>query len=136
MKSLYIIFVLTGITVIFSASTPKRDAAKQQKNDYIAWINIDTTGSTCQAQAFCRNETSCADSLSYTFRSVKSGASGTASSSQSGRIFLPPSTEKCLSQSRFNQTSGDYYHIILKIYKGTRIVAADSLVINPIKKKQ
>lgn len=65
--------------------------------------------------------------LNYRLEIRKSGASGTSSTSQSGKVETAPGRADTLAVSRLNVSRGDHLHARLVVLQGDRIIGEDAL---------
>lgn len=93
-----------------------------QDNDR-AWLELQETDGMIAVQAFC--ETTWDGAVDYRLFAVKSGGSGTANSSQSGRHLVKKGEVSQLSVVRLGTRPGDIWEITLKLYKNGKLVAED-----------
>jgi len=105
--------------------------AKEEKA-YKAWIEVEHKDSYLKIRAFCSNNTSEDEVLSYKLEAKKSGKSGTANISQAGSVYIASQEKKCLSQSTLTVSSKNYYQITLEVYKDGKLVAEDSVFYPPL----
>jgi hypothetical protein len=101
-------------------------AYSQGDQDYKAWITVESQDSHLAIKAYCRNNTSENSILRYKLKAQKSGETGRTVSSQSGSVYLPSQSEKCLSQLGLGVSLKDEYEIKLEVYKDGKLVAEDS----------
>lgn len=100
---------------------------EKEKKLYTAWIAIEYKGSYLKIRAFCFNNTSENQVLSYKLEAKKTGKSGTAKTSQSGSVCIPSQEKKCLSRLTLGISPKDCYQIKLEVYKEGKLVAEDSV---------
>jgi len=113
-------FLVIGVGVLaFSALA--------QAQEHKAWIEIEPDNSYLKIKAYCRNNASEDCVLRYNLTVQKRGKSGRTSSAQSGSVYLPSQSEKCLSQLGLGVSLKDEYEIKLEVYKDGKLVAEDSV---------
>ena len=124
-------FLVIGVGVsAFSTLVPLETSfltGLAQAQEYKAWIEIEADNSHLEIKAYCRNNSSEDSVLRYKLKAKKKGRAGRTATSQSGPVYLPSQSEKCLSKLGLVVSPKDEYEIKLEVYKEGKIVAEDSL---------
>jgi len=127
MKKTLINLLLTICAVLISGcSGDHQDFAHRQNDEaHTAWIAIESCNSGLKILPFCRNNTSQDVVLRYDLKAEKTGAAGTAQTSQAGSVHIAGWQKECLSRLSLSVSASDQYQIELKVYKDKKLVAED-----------
>jgi len=93
--------------------------------EYRAWISVESEDSRLRIVGFCEAPED--GYVTYELKAVKTGGSGKSETSQSGRVYVTKGEAKGLSRLRLGVLPDDSYVIRLKVYKGKKLVADDSV---------
>jgi len=125
-KILNILLLFVCGIAFFGCSGNQRDFVHRQNEvAYAAWITIESCNSELKALAFCRNNTTQDVVLRYELKAKKTGAAGTAQTSQAGSVNIASRQKECLSSLSLSVSASDQYRIELKVYKDKKLVAED-----------
>lgn len=105
--------------VLMLAATPW--SAAQGVEGYEARIDITRNGSSVELVPLARSARE--ESIAFTFKVVRKGASGSARIHQSGTAGIGPDRWQRLGSARINAERGDHCEILLELYTGGVVVA-------------